>query len=160
MALSKTDIKTSYPLPSYNYRVTAVDIVGLEVISCSEVTGLGLEFQPVTYRHGLSFISGPVNIPGMRQTPRLTLKKGLTKNGDYLQKWIDESRSVPFSIRAKKDIVIDLCDETGLPVIRWTVIAALPVKLDAPTFSANSNEVAIASMEFIASDLKVDYHPS
>jgi phage tail-like protein len=160
MALTKTGIKSTYPLPSYNYRVTVLDGKSANVIGFSEVSGLGMECQAVTYKHGLSFAAGPNIIPGMRQTPRLTLKKGLIKNGDFLQQWIDESHSDPFSSRTKRDIVIDLCDENGIPVIRWTVIGALPIKLDASNLSASSNEVVIASMELIAGNLKVDYHPS
>ncbi len=160
MALSKADIKSSYPLPSYNYRVTVLGDGNTNVIGFSEVSGLSVECQPVTYRHGLSFASGVNIISGMRQPIRLTLKKGVMKNGDFLQQWLTESYSDPFSATAKRDVVIDLCDEAGLPVIRWTVIGALPIKLVAPNFTTTSNEVAIASMELIAVDLKVDYQPS
>ena len=160
MALSKTNIKAFYPLPSYNYRVTVLNDGNVNVIGFSEVSGLSVECQAVTYRHGLSFASGVNIISGIRQTVRLTLKKGLMKNGDFLQKWLTDSYSNPFSSSAKRDVIIDLCDEAGLPVIRWKAISALPTKLDAPSFSANSNEVAIASMELIAADLKVDYQPS
>jgi hypothetical protein len=31
--------------------------------------------------------------------------------------------------------------------------------MDAPTFDANSNDVAIESMEFVAHGLQVDYEP-
>lgn len=160
MALSKTTIKSSYPLPAYNYRVTVLGDGDATVIGFSEVSGLSVECQPVTYRHGLSFTTGVTIISGMRQTVKLTLKKGLMKNGDFLQQWITESFTNPFSATAKRDVMIDLCDESGLPVIRWKAISALPVKLDAPTFSASSNEVAISIMELNAVDLIVDYHPS
>ena len=48
MAQDKQDIKATYPLPSYNYRVT----VGSDVLSFSEVSGLSVEHEPVTYKHG------------------------------------------------------------------------------------------------------------
>ena len=60
---------------------------------------------------------------------------------------------------AKRDILIDLCDEKGDAVISWKVQDALPTKLDVPTFDANSNDVAIETMEFIAHGLRVDYNP-
>ncbi len=157
MALTQDYIKSTYPLPVYNYRVTVLDGMMPTVIGFSEVSGLGMECQPVVYKHGFSFASGPVLIPGMVQTHRLILKKGLTGNGNFLQKWIEQACADPYSAGAKRDVVVDLCDEVGLPMIRWTLLGALPVKLDAPTFSAGSNEVAIASMELIAGDLKVDY---
>jgi phage tail-like protein len=60
----------------------------------------------------------------------------------------------------KRDIQIDLCDESGQAVISWIARRALPIRLDAPTFDANSNDVAIETMEFIAHDLEVDYNPA
>jgi len=159
MAQAKDYIKSVYPLPSYNYRVTVLGDGGPTVISFSEVAGLSIQYEPVTYKHGFSFIMGPNIIPGMRQPLKLTMKKGLVKNNDFLQKWIDKTHSDPLASGTRRDILVDLCDETGLAVIRWTVKGALPTKLDAPTLSANSNEVAIASMELIAHDLKVDYNP-
>ena len=144
MAQAKDYIKSAYPLPSYNYRVTVLNEGAATVIGFSEVTGLTVEYEPVTYKHGLSFAMGVNIIPGMRQPIRLTLKKGLVKNNDFLQQWLAKSYSDPFSSGAKRDILIDLCDENGLTVIRWTVTGALPVKLEAPTLAADSNEVAIS----------------
>ncbi|BBL70712.1 phage tail protein [Methylogaea oryzae] len=160
MPLSKEAIKSSYPLPVYNYRVTVLDDGEPSVIAFSEVSGLTVEDQPVVYRHGFSFAMGINIIPGMRQPIRLTLKKGLIRNGSYLQEWLDRSHSSPAASSSKRDIVIDLCDESGLPAIRWNVKQALPVKLEAPTLAANSNDVAIASLELIAADLTVDFQPT
>ena len=160
MAQSSDTIKSTYPLPVYNYRVTILDNFTPNVLGFSEVSGLGVTYEPVTYKHGLSFLIGEKIIPGMRQPIRVTLKKGLTKHGDFLQTWFNRCYLLPLSILSRCDIVIDLCDEQGLPVIRWKLIQALPIKLEAPTFTASSNEVAIVSMELIAADLKVDYQPT
>jgi phage tail-like protein len=158
VAQTRDYIKSAYPLPAYNYRVTVLNEGAATVIGFSQVTGLTVEYQPVTYKHGLSFAMGANIIPGMRQPIRLTLKKGLVKNNDFLQQWLGKSNAEPFSSGVKRDIQIDLCDEQGLAVISWTVIGALPVKLEGPTLEANSDQIAIASMELIAHDLRVDYH--
>jgi len=160
MALSSDTIKSAYPLPVSNYRVTVLDNNTPNILGFSEVSGLGVTYEPVTYKHGLSFLMGDKIIPGMRQPIRLTLKKGLTKNGDFLQTWFNRCYLQPWSLTSRRDIVIDLCDEQGLPVIRWKLMQALPTKLEAPTFTASSNEVAIVSMELIAADLTADYHPT
>jgi phage tail-like protein len=154
MATDKSAIKASYPLPVYNYRVT----IGSRTLGFSEVSGLSIEYEPVTYKHGLSFWMGAKIIPGMRQPSRLTLKRGTVKGADFLANWLNEAYNNPFKI-AKQDVLIDLCDEAGKPVVRWTVKGALPVKLDAPTFDANSNDVAIETLELIAHEIKVDYNP-
>ncbi len=155
MAQNKEHIASAYPLPAYNYRV-AIDAF---VVSFAEVSGLSVEYEPVTYKHGLSYWMGDKIIPGMRQPVKLSMKKGIVKNNDYLHKWIHNTYTEPFYSNAKRNIVIDLCDEKGDAVIRWKVQQALPLKLDAPAFDANSNEVAIESMEFIAHGLEIDYHP-
>jgi phage tail-like protein len=50
----------------------------------------------------------------------------------------------------KKDIFVRLLDEAGQPVLSWKVLNAFPKQLDAPTFTANSNEVAIEAMTLMA----------
>ena len=155
MAQDKNHIKSTYPLPAYNYRVTVQD----ETISFAEVSGLSVEYEPVTYKHGLSFWLGDKIIPGMRQPIKLTLKKGIVKNSNFLHSWINSVYTNPFFTSAKRDILIDLCDESGRAVVRWTVQRVLPVKLDAPAFDANSNDIAIETMELIAHGLEVNYNP-
>lgn len=159
MSDSKTTIKTHYPLPAYNYRVTIIDDGKAETIGFAEVGGLSQGCDSVLYKDGFSFAMGYQIIPGMPKPINLTLKKGLAKSGDYLQKWMEKSYQNPFSNGAKRDVVIDLCDEAGKPLIRWTVSAAMPVKLDAPAFVAAGNEVAIGSMELVAAKLKVEFDP-
>jgi phage tail-like protein len=160
MALTKEEIKIDYPLPVYNYRVTLLNNGESLALSFAEVAGLSLEYEPVTYQHGFSFVMGSKIIPGQRQPVKLSMRRGMVKRGDYLQRWLDQSYRDPFSLTTKRDILIDLCDEAGRPVIRWKVQGALPTRLEAPTFDANSNEVAIERMEFIAHGLQVDYNPA
>ncbi len=159
MAQSKSDIAANYPLPVYNYRVTIMGEQKSPTISFAEVSGLSLEYETVTYKHGLSYALGNKIIPGMRQPITLSMKRGIIKERDYLHKWIDKSYTDPFFSDQKRNIQIDLCDEMGEAVIRWKVQQALPTKLEAPTFDANSNDIAIESMEFVAHGLQVDYNP-
>jgi len=53
---------------------------------------------------------------------------------------------------------ISLCDETGTPLVSWKIGIAVPVKLQAPTFDANSNDVAIESLEIMASKISIVHH--
>jgi phage tail-like protein len=159
MAQDKKQIQASYPLPVYNYRVTVLNGSAPLVLSFAEVSGLSIAYEPVTYQHGLSFITGVQIIPGMRQPTRLTMKRGVVKSQAQLYSWLYNVAHNPLFSNAKRDILIDLCDEAGRPVIRWTVQGALPTKLDAPTFDANSNEVAIETLELAAHGLQVDYQP-
>lgn len=145
-------LPVSYPLPAYNYRVT----VESSTMGFSEISGLNVEYETVTYKHGMSFALGARIIPGMRQPIRLTMKKGIVKGKDFFAGWIQKAYADPFTL-AKKDIVVDLCDETGKPVVRWKVQGALPVKLSAPTFDAKSNETAIETLELVAHNIQIEY---
>jgi phage tail-like protein len=154
MAQDKKLIRDSYPIPAYNYRVT----VGGSTIGFSEVSGLNLDVPTVTYKHGLSFAMGFQIVAGMPGTVRLTMKKGLAVDQSFLGSWVQETTSGS-SKDAARDILIDLCDGSGNPVVRWIIRRALAIKLAAPTFDANSNGVAVESLELIAQSIEVDYHP-
>ncbi len=159
MAQDKSHIKSSYPLPAYNYRVTIFSNGEALVLGFAEVAGLAVEYEPVTYKHGLSFALGDQIILGMRQPIRLTMKRGIVQRADDLAKWFRSTHAGPALIDPKRDIRVDLCDEAGAAVVRWTVQGALPIKLEAPTFDANSDDVAIETMELVAQNLQVDYAP-
>ena len=94
-------------------------------------------------------------MPGMKQPLRVTLRRGIVFQRDDLLTWI---KTVQQNKVDKRDIVIDLCDETGAPLISWLLRQAFPLKLDAPAFNANSNEAAIESMELMAGDLLITFH--
>ena len=159
MAQDKQTLKQTYPLPVYNYRVTIQQDGESLVLSFAEVSGLSVDYEPVTYKHGLSFVMGDKVIPGMRQPIRITLKRGIAQNRKELYAWFSGVYGDPFFKPVTRDILIDLCDEAGAPVVRWHVLKALPVKLDAPAFVADSQDVAIESMAFVAHDVQVEYSP-
>lgn len=54
MAHSADFQRTNYPLPAYNFRVK----VDQTEMSFSEVTGIAVEYDHVSYRHGLTFLEG------------------------------------------------------------------------------------------------------
>ncbi len=149
MALTKEQIKTDYPLVTYNYRV---DIDGAS-FSFSKVTGLDLSFETITYKE--SFAAGGkvgpniMYMPGQIQPVNITLEKGLVKGKSIpvFYEWIND---IELNRIDKKDIVVHLLDETGSTIVSWKVIDAFPTKLTAPSFDASSNEVALESMELMA----------
>lgn len=147
MATDKQRIVESYPLPAYNYRVI---IEGNAAMAFSEVSGLEIDYEHVLYRHGFSWAMGDYLIRAQRKPINVTLKRGVVKQRSYLYDWIKSEY--------KKDIRIELCDENGVAVVSWDVSRALPFKLDAPSFSASTSEVAIESLDLIAHDLKLTHH--
>ena len=147
MAMTPDQIKTTYPLPAYNFRV---EIDG-QSVGFSEVSGLSIGYETITYVESPIAGSGPrfMHMPGKPAPTKITLKKGLVTGVSVatLFAWIN---SIALNRVQKKDIAIRLCDENGAPVISWNVINAFPTKLDAPAFTASSNDVAIETIELMA----------
>ncbi len=147
MATEKQRITESYPLPAYNYRVI---IEGSETMAFSEISGLEIDHDHVLYRHGFSWAMGDYLIRAQRKPINVSLKRGVVKQRSNLYDWIRSG--------SKKDIRIELCDESGVAVVSWDVTRALPFKLDAPSFSASATDAAIESLDLIAHDLKLTHN--
>ena len=149
MAETKDFQKADYPLPAYNFRVT----IGEETVSFSEVSGVNVEFETVTYRHGLSFWEGEgIKKYYYNKYVPITLKKGTVKGRNFFYEWINEKS------KSARSMEVSLCDEKGEPVVTWKIATAVPVKLQAPGFDANTNDVSIESLELLAAGISVVHH--
>lgn len=155
MAVTTDEIKKSYPLPVYNYKV---EIAGV-AIAFTEVSGLAIEYDTTSYAesHTESNQSGAVwmYMPAQMKAVNITLKKGVVRVTSVatLYKWIS---SISLNQVEKKDIYVRLCDEKGAAVISWKVINAFPTKLEAPSFDAKSNDAAIESMTLMADGVMIE----
>jgi len=155
MAVSTQDIKTSYPLPVYNFRVE----IGPDAVAFTEVSGLSIGYETITFKESqvASGIPGPrvVHMPAQAKPSTVTLRKGVARTSSVanLYRWI---KGVTLNQVEKKDVFVRLCDEAGSPVLSWKVSNAFPVKLDAPTFNAESNEVAVETMELMADGVMIE----
>jgi phage tail-like protein len=154
MAVSKDQIKAAYPLPVYNYRVE----IGPDAVAFSEVSGLSIGYNTSTYKESPTASGSPgprtFYMPSQSTQTTLTLKKGVVQKVSVpaLYGWIS---GIQVNQVEKKDINIRLLDETGAPLITWKVINAFPTKLDAPSFTADSNDAAIESMELMADGVQI-----
>lgn len=147
MTETKDFQKSSYPLPAYNFRVT---IDGTSM-SFSQVSGISLERETVTYRHGFSFWEGEsIKKYYYDKYLTVTLKKGTIKGINFLHEWLKDKQV--------RTVQVSLCDEMGQPVVSWRIAKALAVKLEAPTFDANTNEASIESLEVMAAGISIEHH--
>ncbi len=155
--------ENNYPIPVFHYQVTmykhkeGLDEIGEEIkssLAFSEVSGLSIEYETITYRDGMSYGGNAKYMPGLDTPVNLTLKKGIVSKKSDLFDWIN---TVKLNTVEKRDIDISLIDADGNALVTWKVDKAFPKKLDAPSFNANSNEVAIESLELMASNLKIQY---
>lgn len=146
MALPTSAQRTSYPLALYNFRVKVAETS----MSFTEVSGIAVKHDHVTYRHGLSFAEGEAiaTFP-FDELVTITAKRGtvLGANPLFLHDWLKK--------RDLRSMEVSLCDATGKPVLSWKVAAAVPVSVQAPTFSAGSNDAAIDTVELRARGVSV-----
>jgi phage tail-like protein len=151
MADSVDVIKSEYPLTSYQYRVTVSE---MSPMAFSEVSGLSIEYESITYKDGLSFKEGPKLMPGQLQMPSITLKKGVVAQGSELFEWINATK---LNASLKKTVLIELLDAEANALIVWKVENAFPTKLEAPSFNADSSEVAVETLSLMANQILIEY---
>ena len=144
MAQSPKDQRTLHPLPAYNFQVT-VDGVAMRF---AKVSGLHREYNTVTYRDGLSFAEGErISKFHIDAYIPVTLEQGTVIGDSDLSTWLEASDP--------RAMDVSLCDETGTPVLTWSIAKALAVKLTAPTFDASTNQSSIDSLEIRAAGISL-----
>ncbi len=90
-------------------------------------------------------------LPGRRKASRLTLKHGLGKS--TLFEWYLGTLNEKFE---KKNITVTLCDAKGRGVVTWIINQAYPIKWTGPQLKADSNSVAIQTLEFACTEVMVE----
>ncbi len=148
MATTKADIAAEYPIPVYRFVVS----FGEESIAFSEVSGLDIGVETITYKDG----HGKKHMPGQKTDVNITLKRGLVRQKSQFYDWIS---SISLNLVDKKDITISLTNEDrSEPLVTWKVLNAFPKKLTAPSINGASNEASVESLEMLADDIKVEFH--
>lgn len=117
----------------------------------AEVSGLGVEIEPVEYRNGNEDITVR-KLPGLKKFTNITLKRGII--GDQLL-W-DWVKSAMDGTVIRTDVSIILLNEAREPVMRWRVRRAWPCKWEGPTLAASANEVAIETLELCHEGIELD----
>lgn len=139
--------KETYPIPVHSFKVK----IGKDSVGFSEVSGLAIERETVTYNESGTDKPTTVNVHmlGQAKPVNITLKKGFasSKSKDILVEWMGKEKGYT---PEKRDVVIEMCDQEGKTVFTWKVMKAFPTKLEIPTFDAKSNDVAIGTLSLMA----------
>jgi len=135
-SVEPTIIATTYPVPVYRY---VVEVGGVRM-HFSEVSGLDIKYEPITYKDGLKI----QHMPGQEAIKNITFKRGILRASSELYLWIKETN---INLISKRLLEISLSDTTGdVPIITWLVADAFPTGLIGPTLNANANEVSIETL--------------
>ena len=133
----------SYPLPVFHFSVSW----GGDDIGFSEVTGLSQELQSIDYRDGLMpGTTLPMKRPGLKKSGNVTLKRGLVKDRNDLFDWFNNMKKPNVE---RRTVIINLLNDEGVPVFKWTLINAFPVKISGADLKASGNDIAIESVELV-----------
>lgn len=148
MADTAQTIADTYPIPVYRF---VVDF-GEESITFTEVSGLDIGVETITYKDG----AGIKHMPGQVTDVNVTMKRGLVRSGSQFYDWI---ASISLNTVEKRDLSVSLTDETGeVLLVTWNIINAFPKKLTAPSINGGSNEASVESLELMADNVTVIFH--
>ena len=128
-----------------------VEIDGVNVAHFAEVSGLEVEIGVIEYRNGSEDITVR-KLPGLAKYSNITLKRGIV--GDLsLWQWLGTVRQ---GNAQRRDGAIVLLDERREPVLRIRFRRGWPRKWVGPTLNAQSNEVAIETLEIAHEGLEIE----
>ena len=131
-----------WPMPKFYF---SVDIDDLTDLSFLEVSGLEVEADNISYRHGNDPSFGTIQMPGVKKSGNLILKIGVFANEDLYQSLISK---IALNTYKRMTVVIRLLDENTEPRITWQINNAFPLKYSSTDMNSESSEAAIESIEF------------
>ena len=130
------------PYRSFNFRV---EIDGLTVGAFSECSGLSSDGDAIDYREGTDKPLTVRKLPGLRKYANISLKRGYTPNTE-LWAWY---RNIVNGVTDRRNGSVILMDEERRDVLRWNFENGWINKIEAPSFKASGNEVAIETVEIV-----------
>jgi phage tail-like protein len=138
-----------YPLPGFHFSVSFIELFqggAAADLRFLEVSGLSAEL--ITEELAAGGENGFVyKIPVRTKFPNLVLKRGLSQAPSKLTKWAEDA-IYNFEIRPIT-VLVTLLNDMHLPVSAWSFKNAYPVKIAVSDFNAQSNSIAIESIELV-----------
>jgi len=131
-----------WPMPKFYFSVDIDDLTDLPFL---EISGLEVEADNISYRHGNDPSFGTIQMPGIKKSGNLTLKKGVFANDDTYQALISK---IALNTYKRMTVVIRLLDENTEPRMTWQLKNAFPLKYSSTEMNSESSEAAIESIEF------------
>jgi phage tail-like protein len=128
-----------------------VEIDGVTTGSFTEVSGLEASIDVIDYRAGNSAENAVQKLPGLNKFSNVTLKRGMTQD-QSLWNWMQTALSGTVQ---RTSVSIVLLDQDRNPAWRWNLTNAWPCKWTGPVLNAQSNDVAIETLEIACEGLSV-----
>jgi phage tail-like protein len=140
---------SKYPCAAYHFRVEW----GGTRIGFTEISGLSMEHQVIEHRDGSSPEYSTSKMPGMQKFSNIVLKRALTPGDNDFYQWIN---TIQHNTVERRDLTISLLDEQHEPVMVWKIRNAFPCKISFSDLKANSNEVAMETIELAHEGFRIE----
>ena len=137
------------PWGAFNF---LVEIDGVDEAGFSEVSGLSLEVELISYRNGNDKVNTVRKIPGLHKHGDVTLKRGLVASLAFYQ-WL---RGIADGQDDVRNVVITLLDEARQPVRRFKLHRARIVKHISGPLNAVVSTLALEELVLSHERLEIE----
>ena len=142
--MDKQKVQNNHTGCNFNVKIEPVEING----NFSSVSGLGAEIEYEEYSEGGNFIS-PIYLPKRVKYSNIVLQRG-TVTEEPLIDWFTDVRGGKL---LRYPMIITMMDEKRVPVKIWTVMDAMPVKLEYTPLDAMSHDIFTTTVEFVHGEI-------
>ena len=137
--------------PGFRFVVTISGITGAVFTECTLPT---IEWDVQEVKEG-GLNSYTHQLPGLRKITKVTLKRGLVKEG--LLDWYQAVMNGEFA-DARRTITITLKDSMRQDVYSWNIANAYPTKWTGPQLKSDDNTIAVETLEIACGEVTVERH--
>ncbi|MFF3747727.1 phage tail protein [Streptomyces kronopolitis] len=145
------DMKDNFPVHTFG-----IQIDGVQLEQLKEVSGIGFEQEVITSQHvtdkGAYYIRKQ---PGPRKPGELTITRGMDQN-KALNEWIKQTYEKGDIPSARKNVTIEMKDNTGATKRRITMQRAWVSSWDGGTITAGSSDAVNEKVTIQYEEIKVE----
>ena len=121
-----------------------VDFGNEALIFFEEINGLEGEVRPLEDGQENTGFFTTIQKPGLVKSACLILKHGFFSKENKFLDWYNNLKKNKFS---RHNVIIQLCEEDGPPIITWTLNNAWPTKISNMNVKSDAKEVVLETME-------------
>jgi phage tail-like protein len=139
------------PYAGFNFRM---EIDGIEVAGFKEISGGEMTTAVIEYADGDDQNYTVRKIPGRTNYSNITFKRGISE-GVELWEWCETISDWERTIE-RKDVTIQLLDNTGESQKTYNLFSCWPCRYKGPDLNAGDDSLAIEEIEFAFEKLAIE----
>ncbi len=128
---------------NFTVHIAPIELIG----NFASVSGLNAELEYEVYTEGGTF--QPVYLTKGLKYDRIVLRRG-TATAEPLAIWFETVRAGTIT---KYPMIITMMNNSGIPVKIWTVLDAMPVRVDYGELDAMSGQISLTTVELVHGEI-------